>query len=100
MLHCWHVQTQKHTRSSSEAKPSGHAGKDMPVITPWRTDNALINDEEAAAAEAMQEDAYDVSWLSSSVVQVLEPAALDVCTSDGQLHVLVTGRGTQLLEFE
>ena len=102
MLHCWTVQTRKSGHKSTEAELSSHAGQELPVITPGQVDNALVNDDdEASAANIVLQNKFDISWLSSNVVQVLEPAALDVCeTHRAQLHVLVTGRGTQLLKFE
>ena len=102
MLHCWTVQTRSSGHKSTEAELSSHADGELPAITPGQVDNALVNDDDdAAAANAVLHTKFDISWLSSNVVQVLEPAALDVCeTHNAQIHVLVTGRGTQLLEFE
>lgn len=59
-----------------------------------------VGNQAADAVDNFHNESIKVECLSSAVVQVLEPAALDVCmTNNAQLHVLVTGRGTQLLVF-
>ena len=59
----------------------------------------------AASSQASEQlasnltDHNHMSWLSSAVVQVLEPAALAVCEDRVHgMHAVVTGRGTQLLK--
>ena len=97
MLHCWTLQTEdrKQTNPDAGAQQIGDAGFAHAMSS---TNESLTDKQEDIAS---RQNGVEISWLSSAVVQVLEPAALDVCNTHcgRELQVLVTGRGTQLLKL-
>lgn len=97
MLHCWTLQTtdRKQMNPDAGAQQNGDACFAHATAS---TNESLAGKQEDIA---LHQDGLDVSWLSSAIVQVLEPAALDVCAAHcgDELQILVTGRGTQLLKL-
>ena len=102
MLHCWTLKHTVKTDSKHGAVQSQTSPSQAGAVS--ASDSCIVDVASSQASEQLASSLTDhvqVSWLSSSVVQVLEPAALDVCEGEVHgLHALVSGRGTQLLKFK
>lgn len=93
MLHCWLLQSRRNSTGDADVAPPQQA--DHAVSLNANGGESIFPN---AATGSLQKEEVEIDCLCSAVVQVLEPAALDVrATSVGMRHILVTGRGTQLL---
>ena len=97
-LHCWRMKLQQMNSSNSGKRV-------LPASTGAKTNlHATSSSRDPRNIDSKQEqhDMYqlDVEHQCSSITQVLEPAALDVCMIDRlSYYVLVAGRGTELLSL-
>lgn len=105
-LHCWEmqhdIQLKMHRcKNDNREKPAmAHNDKEQTVEHAAAGVASVVSDKRVCDQE-LQSDEAGVCLLGCAVTQVLEPAALDAVYSsaDQTYHVLVAGRGTQLLEM-
>ena len=108
-LHCWQLQYQHkeaalpcaHNRSPSVSKsqPAPSHAADKQEVEPLDQQAASL----AAVESTWEKKGTEVTAVmaASAVTQALEPAALDGVydSFDGTYHVLIAGRGIQLLSM-
>ena len=107
-LHCWemkrHTQLRMHRcKSDSRGNPVlAHDDKEQTVEQCHAAASVASDVSDRILWEQEPQSGEASVWLlGSDVTQVLEPAALDAVYSsaDQTYHVLVAGRGTQLLDM-
>ena len=97
-VHCWHLKLQ-HPNSSNSGK------RMLPANPGAKTNLHETNPSWDSRNIDSKQEQHDMYWVDaehccSSITQVLEPAALDVCMFDRRTYyVLVAGRGTELLSL-
>lgn len=105
-LHCWemkrHTQLRMHgcKKADRENPALAHGDKGQTVEYAAASVANDVSDRILWEQEPQSNEA-SVCLLGCAVTQVLEPAALDAVYSsaDQTYHVLVAGRGTQLLDM-
>ena len=108
-LHCWQLShshvTKSRNRQPTVPQHKGGAALDPSSATQMQSSDHEMHSRDAASGASVSgrnESTTNACLFRSTVTQVLEPAALDaVYDSRTQTyHVLVAGRGTQLLVLQ